>query len=205
MLKQTGFRQQSYEEKLAKLKNKLLKAKKLSGKPKKVSKSSYYKELLSHNTWVKKIPLGGHGYTPLQKKLWKLTTDYVRIRDYVTWGTCPSCEKPFTSWYEAQGGHYRSFTQCKGYTKYSHKNVFAQCAFCNSRMNDDKFEGGRIFANNIVKRYGQSRLDEINTYTQGSPVKVEIPIILDMMKEVVYLMKDLPIKTDYFYKLELDK
>lgn len=207
-MKKSGFSKPNYKEWIAKQKLKTRSVKPKTPpklKARRVNKQTYYKELLSQNKWVSKIPLGSHGSTPLQKKLWKLTTDYVRIRDFINFGNCHSCNKSFDTWQESQGGHYRSFTSCKGYTKFSYMNVFAQCAFCNSRMNDDKFEGGRIFAHNIIKRFGQAWFDEINTFPTGKPVKLEIPVILDMMKEIITLMEHLPIKTDYYNKITIDK
>lgn len=203
-MKQSTFSKPIYADWLAKQKAKTRPVKPKTSvrlKPKRVSKQTYYKELLAQNKWLNKIPLGSHGSTPLQKKLWKVTTDYVRIYDFITYGKCPSCNRPFTSWQEAQGGHYRAYSLCKGYKKFDRLNVFAQCAYCNSRMNEDKFEGGRIFSQNIVKRYGQSRLDLINTYTQGSPEKLEVPKLIEMINELLGLFEELDIKPDYYYKI----
>lgn len=201
-MRRTGFKKKNYND----IMNVLKKARKTlknshKKRVKRVSKKTYYKELLAQNKWINKIPMGSHGSTPLQKRWWKLTTDFRRIEDFLRWGTCPSCNKPFTTWEESQGGHYRAYSLCKGYKKFCDKNVFAQCAYCNSRMNEDKFEGGRIFADNIVKRYGQERLDLINTYTKGSPEKLEVPIIIEKMQEILNKMAFLAIKPDYYDKL----
>lgn len=205
-MKRSGFKKKNYNDIMVVLK----KARKtLKNSPKlkvkRVSKQTYYKELLEQNKWLNKIPLGSHGSTPLQKKLWKVTSDYVRIHDFLTYGTCPSCNKPFTSWQESQCGHYRAYSLCKGYKKFDRLNLFAQCPYDNSKMNEDKFEGGRIFANNIVKRYGQERLDLINTYTQGSPEKLEVPKLIEMINEILELFKPLSIKPDYYDKIMAQK
>jgi hypothetical protein len=76
------------------------------------------------------------------------------------------------------------------------------CAFCNSRMNEDKFEGGRIFAENIIARYGERRLTYINTFINEEwSCKREIPMLLDMMLEILTLMKTRKTKPDYYKKL----
>lgn len=173
-------------------------------KVKRKSKKDYYKELLDQNKWINKIPYGSHGSTPLQKRYWKLTSDYKRIKDFIDYGVCISCPRKFSTWKESQGGHYRAYSKCKGIKKFYEDNVFGQCALCNSQMNDDKFEGGRVFAENIVKRYGQARLDKINTYTLGEPQKIEIPEIIENMKMIVKLMGELEFQPDYYSKLGLD-
>lgn len=167
-------------------------------KVKRKTKKDYYKQLLEQNKWINKIPYGSHGSTPLQKRYWKLTTDYRRIYEFLRFGRCISCNVLFKTWQEAQGGHYRPYSKCKGIKKFCEDNVFAQCAYCNSRMNEDKFEGGRLFAENIVKRYGKDHLDRINTYTQGEPQKIEIPEIIENMKTMIRLTKELEIQPDYY-------
>lgn len=169
---------------------------------KKKTKKDYYKGFLAENSWIKSIPPGSHGSTPEQKKLWKLVTDYVRIRDFHCYGTCISCNGKFDTWKEAQGGHYISYTKCKGTLKFAYQNCFAQCAFCNSRMNDNKWVGGRIFAENIVKRHGYEWLELIETFSKGEPNKIELPQIIYMMKIVIDLTKDLPEQPDYYSKLD---
>src|SRR6185503_4390177 len=37
--------------------------------------------------WVKAIPMGKHGSGHLQKRLWRLKSDFVRIRDWIAFGT----------------------------------------------------------------------------------------------------------------------
>lgn len=195
MLKRSYFKRKpiDYSKLQEKRKKKAISAK-IKG-VKKLSKKGYYKELLDENKWINKIPFGSHGSSPLQKRLWKLVTDYVRIRDFKL--GCISCGKKTEHWSELQGGHYRPYTKCKGYTKFDYRNVFAQCAYCNSRMNDDKFEGGRIFAENIIKRYGQERLDLINSFTTGSPVKIEIPKLIEMAQEMMCKINELEEKPSY--------
>lgn len=199
-MKTKGFKKLSYEEAKLKLKDKPKKKAKL-----KTKKTTYYKELLDQNKWIKPIPQGSHGSTKEQKKLWKLVSDYIRIRDFTTYGTCISCNQNFDSWKEAQAGHYRPYSKCKGINKFKFQNCFAQCALCNSRMNEDKFEGGRIFAENIIRRHGKLWFETIQTFTEGEIKKVELPEILKEMRFVIGLMDGLIFKPSYYQKCkELD-
>ena len=192
----------SFEEALKKGRKALKRAKKPL-KTRRPSKDKYYKQLLSENTWLKAIPPNiSHGRNPTEQRLWRVNSDYSKIRDFVRDKKCMSCNKVFENWQDAQGGHFRAFNKCKGYTKYSYVNVFAQCAFCNSRMNDDKFETGRIFANNIVLKFGQSYFDYMNNFTNYSyDERVEVPGCIERIKAVLILMNDLPIKPDYYHKV----
>lgn len=194
-MKRTPFKRKT----LAEVKEK--KAKKAIKKVKAKTKEKWA-DLLELNEWYQVIPDGSHGSNKIEKKLWRLVTDYVRIRDFEEYGNCISCGKVFDSWNEAQGGHYRSYTKCKGYTKFDYRNVFAQCAYCNSRMNDDKFEGGRIFAHNIVNRFGQTRLDVINDFVLPKyESKRAYPNLLNMMVDLIQLMNTYSIKPEYWNKL----
>lgn len=194
-MKRVGFKRKTLEEVRTKQASK--------PKPSKNKKiKDKWASVLTRNIWYKSIPEGSHGSNTIEKRLWRLVTDYVRICDFEDYGTCISCNEPFTTWNESQGGHYRPFGKCKGYKKYDFRNVFGQCAFCNSRMNEDKFEGGRIFAENIIARHGERRLTYINTFTSEEwSCKREVPVLLDMMLEILTLMKTRKTKPDYYKKL----
>ena len=70
-------------------------------------------------------------------------------------------------------------------------------------MNDDKFEGGRIFALNIASRFGKKTLETINTFTVDTGiVKREYPQLIEMMLEILVKMNKLSIKPDYWNKLK---
>lgn len=194
-MKRTPFKRKT----LAEVKEK--KAKKVVKKVKAKTKQKWADFLETHS-WYKSIPEGSHGSNPIEKKLWRLVTDYVRIRDFSDYGNCISCGRQFDCWEEAQGGHYRPFSKCKGYTKFDYRGVFAQCAYCNSRMNDDKFEGGRIFADNIVFRYGKRHLNLINEFvSEKYSAKREYPQLITMMLDIICLMSRLDDKPDYYDKI----
>lgn len=197
-----GFRKLTWEEAKLKLKRPSQRAK-TPLKTRRISKDKYYKQLLSENTWVKAIPPNiSHGRNPTEQRLWRVNSDYSKIRDFVRDQKCMSCNKVFENWQDAQGGHFRAFNKCKGYAKYSYVNVFAQCPFCNSRMNDDKFETGRIFANNIMSKFGKEYFDYMNEFTDSSyDERVEVPGCIERIKAVLILMGNLPIKPDYYDKV----
>lgn len=151
--------------------------------------------------WIKKIPQGSHGHGKYQKKLWKVTSDYVRIRDWYEFKRCISCNKIVEHWSSLQGGHFRAFSICRGYSKFDEVNVFGQCAKCNTAYDSNLI--GKEFAKNIVARYGQSRLDLLEKFHIRELEKLEDDKIVYMTWQLLQKMKELPEQPDYFSKLEI--
>lgn len=69
------------------------------------------KNLKEEFPWLSKIPQGSHGSKIVFKKLWKVISDYVRIRDFIAYKRCISCSKAISRWKEWQAGHYVAFSK----------------------------------------------------------------------------------------------
>jgi hypothetical protein len=153
---------------------------------------------------ISSIKEGSHGSGSLQKRLWKLVSDYVRIRDFYEYGQCVSCNKRFLTWKDTdwQAGHYYPYSVCKGYTKFYVDNIFGQCSRCNRGFNGSP--SGATFKENIIKRYGQEQLDLISIYPQSPVEKLNDVVILDLIYDMVQMIKELPEKPDYFEKIIKD-
>lgn len=156
--------------------------------------------------WLGGIPQGTHGSGIVQKKYWKVVSDTVRIRDFYAFGDCISCETKFHTWNESQAGHYKSWGSCRGYSKWNMMNIFAQCKICNSvgskgfvSAKDTNVIGGN-FKDNIRKRYGEKRIKLINALDKHPSEKMEDHVIVEMIKDIIILMKDLPEQPDYWKK-----
>ena len=100
-MRNSTFKKLTYEEAVAKkaeAQKRALERKKErdATKPKKatkkrtaVKKSANKKKSRSLPTWLKAIPESkAHGAGTYQKRLWRLTSDYVRIRDWYEYGVC---------------------------------------------------------------------------------------------------------------------
>ena len=148
---------------------------------------------------VKKIPLGSHGSGKYQKKLWRVVSDTVRIRDYYEYGVCISCGKPFSHWNESQAGHYKSYNGCRGFSKWDMKNIFAQCAYCNSFR--DPNPTGAMFKDNIIRLYGEKRLEYIASFDKLPVEPISDYDVVQVMASLIKDMKDLPEKPDYYYEV----
>lgn len=144
---------------------------------------------------LSKIPLGSHGNTPTQKRLWRVTSDLVRIKDFMKYGKCVSCDKRFYSWEESQGGHYKAYAVCRGYTKFNTKNIFGQCKYCNGSFSGH--EVGKRFYDEIVRRHGKKRIAEINTYNTIPIEKVEDSVCEKMIYQRIKEIKKLDYQPEY--------
>ncbi len=148
--------------------------------------------------WLGCIPQGSHGSTIIQRKYWKVTSDYVRQKDFEKYkGECIACgmRKPIE---RIQAGHYKSWAACRGYSKWDTLNIFGQCDYCNTGFNSN--EVGVKFKDGIIRRYGQERMDYIERLSSYPTEKLEDHEIVDKIKNVLYLMNELKTKPAYHEK-----
>jgi len=146
------------------------------------------------------IPAGSHGSNPVQKRLWKLTSDFVRICDFETHGACASCCNRMESWQDGHCGHYKAWSVCNNYFKYDRMNLSLQCPNCN-RLSDGVV--GTRFGMTLRKRHGDGHLDNIeskNKSYQGG--RFESMKLVDMARELVESFRtETNAKPDYYEKV----
>ncbi len=150
--------------------------------------------------WFNSIPIGSHGSNPVQKRLWKLTSDYVRIFNFYTYGNkCVSCNERFESWKHLQGGHYKTWGASNSYAKYNLLNIASQCAKCNHNGGGDI---GYAFGIELKRRHGDDILERIEIEDQRHRgAKMENIILVQIAEVLVKSIYDLPEKPDYWDKL----
>lgn len=143
--------------------------------------------------------MGSHGSNPTQKRYWKVTSDFVRIRDFHEWnGRCISCNSFFYNWNDLQAGHYKSYASCRGYSKWDMNNLFGQCG------KDNRFGDGltgKTFTETIIKRHGQERMDYIENLSSYPSEKMDDYIITQKIKAVIEQMALLPEQPEYYQKV----
>lgn len=152
--------------------------------------------------WTSPIPLGSHGSKScsLQKKYWKVVSDFVRIRDFYEFGTCIACGKRVNSWKDLQAGHYKSWASCNGFSKWDMNNIFGECAYCNTGFNGN--EVGANFKDGILGRYGADRIEYIQNLNKHPIEKITDEFrLIEGIKKTLEMMKDLPEKPDYYEKV----
>jgi len=152
--------------------------------------------------WISAIPHNpkSHGTGNLQKKLWKLCSDYTRIRDWYDYnGRCVATGKYIEHWSMGDPGHYLSYSICNSMFKFDIWNIHLQSKSSNGwgGMAD-----GYSFGEELKRRYGEEFLEELrkeNMSWMGK--KVDNQMIVNEMIEILDLMASLPEKPDYYEKV----
>ncbi len=99
-------------------------------------------------------------YKGLKGIYWSLLSEYIRRRDFKTYGTCISCGRTFSSWKESQAGHYAPAGNCGFSLLFDKRNINAECAGCNNPV----FSSGKLipYRANLVKRYGEKSVKKLD-------------------------------------------
>lgn len=151
-------------------------------------------------SWVGVIPQGSHGSTKIQKKAWKLISDYVRIHDYYTYGgKCAACGKFFEDWRDGHCGHFKSWGASNSYAKYYLKNLALICPYCN--QNENAMIGFN-FGQTLMDRHGIDVIYDIedeNNNRRGQ--KMEDFYLVGMMEVILPGFERYPGKPDYYDKM----
>ncbi len=97
-----------------------------------------------------------NGFRSLDKKLWKLVSEYVRRREAGPSGftRCVTCNG-FDHWKQMDAGHFMKSRFLP--TKYSLKNVHPQCKICNQAKDGQQ----SIMGLYIDRKYGRGTADEL--------------------------------------------
>jgi len=156
--------------------------------------------------WVKSIPKSSaHGTGDLQKRLWRVVSDYVRIRDWYKYGGCCVATGVYIPhWSEGQAGHFKAYAVCNGMFKFDERNIHLQTANSNyfGDKKGDKAQG-YYFGEELKKRYGKNFIEELEKENRKHiSEKMDNTIVLDKIIYILELMKSLPEQPDYFDRVE---
>lgn len=200
-MKRGTFRQKSYQEKITQLSTKKRPTGLIRGhKGIKKTKVKKLKVYWKPPVWFMAIPTGSHGSNPIQKRLWKLTSDYVRILETEKYGVCASCGKNIGNWQDGDCGHYKAWSVCNNYFKYDQMNLAFQCNNCN-RLSDGNV--GHNFAETLMRRYGADHLENIekrNAELHGG--KLDDVKLIVIAEDIINHFKYYTIqKPDYYEKV----
>lgn len=102
-------------------------------------------------------------YSGVKAKSWAILSDYVRMRDFIHYGTCVATGVRFMDWREGQGGHYYSMGGHGVFSGFSDRNVHLQSESSNAWGGQDV---GYAFGKELIKRYGKNYLKELQKETQ---------------------------------------
>lgn len=145
--------------------------------------------------WIKAIPESkAHGAGTYQKRLWKLTSDYVRIRDFYQYRTCAATGKYFETWQESHAGHLKPYTNCNGLFKFDVRNIHAQHGNSNKFGNYDDF---RNFEKEVRRRgYDWDLFERENQKNTGA--RLYDSEVIEEMKKLLQRMAELPEQPSYY-------
>ncbi len=125
------------------------------------------------------------GKDTLRKKAWVITSQFVRMRDYIKYGYCVSCKKPCSVWQETDPAHFHSFAGSGAMSGFNLMNIHMSCKYCNG------FRGavaGHEMAQEIVMRYGKDIIKELND-CRNTSVKADDWFFIEVIENVYSLFK----------------
>jgi len=144
--------------------------------------------------WIKSIPEGIHGAGTYQKRLWKLVSDFVRIRDWYTHKVCAATGVRFKHWNESHAGHLKPYTNCNALYKFDTRNIHMQSGYSNKHGNYDTF---RDFEKVVRNRgYDFDKFEKENQKATGASLRDSE--VKEAMKKLLISMKDLPEQPVYY-------
>ena len=151
--------------------------------------------------WVKAIPPStSHGSGHLQKRLWRLTSDYVRIRDWHKYGgECVATGVKISHWTAGDAGHYKSYSTCNGLYKFNPQNIHLQSKSSNGWGGQTV---GHYFGEELKCRYGKDILEKIQKENRDTPLKFTTQDILNEMEWYIAEMATLQEKPDYYQRVK---
>lgn len=146
--------------------------------------------------WVKAIPESkAHGSGTLQKRLWRLTSDFVRIRDFYRYkGVCVASGVSIPEWKSGQAGHYISYSVCNGMFKWDTRNIHFQSAISNKLSTRESWQQ---YEATLIQRYGVQYLSEIEEGNKTAHPKFTNEQLIERMKELLIDMLHLPEQPEY--------
>ena len=91
-------------------------------------------------------------YKGYKGKFWDIFSDFIRLRDFLKYGTCITCGKKFTAWNDgSQAGHFLAAGNCGFSLLFDEKNVNSECAHDNAFNKNHQIS----MRKNIISRYGE--------------------------------------------------
>lgn len=150
--------------------------------------------------WVKAIPPSeAHGSGTLQKRLWRLVSDYVRLRDWHAFdGRCVATGVKLKHWSLGNAGHFKPYSKCNGLFKFDPSNIHLQAAISNKL---GTMEDGALYSKELRRRYGENIEWEISYNNNATPLKIQTWEVIEKMRDIISLMAELPEKPAYYERV----
>lgn len=150
--------------------------------------------------WVKAIPESqAHGSGTLQKRLWRLVSDFVRIRDWYRYdGRCVATGRYIAHWTLGDAGHFISWSKCNGMFKFDRSNIHLQSKSSNGWGDRDDW---KAFEKELVRRVNPDIVEALERVNRSSDIKIPTSYLIVEMQEVLREMEFLPEQPDYYARV----
>lgn len=127
------------------------------------------------------------GKDTLRKKAWVITSEYVRMRDFIEYKYCVSCKKYIENWRMTDPAHYYTFAGNGALLGFNLMNIHMSCKFCNG------FRGavaGHEMGEEIVVRYGEEILKDL-ARLKNMTVKADDFFFINIIETTLYSFNQL--------------
>lgn len=147
--------------------------------------------------WVRTIPESqAHGSGTLQKRLWRVTSDFVRIRDwYFQGGICVATGKKILRWQDGHAGHFKSYAKCNGMFKFDERNIHLQSAQSNGWGDRDDW---KYYEEELKRRVNPDIIEAIESANRACEVRITNEYVLLEIRETMRKMALLPEQPEYY-------
>lgn len=148
--------------------------------------------------WAKAIPESqAHGSGSLQKRLWRVVSDYVRIRDWYKYkGRCVATGRLINHWTDGQAGHFISYAKCNGMFKFDVRNIHLQSARSNSWGDYEDWKGYE----QELKRRGLD-VEFLHSQNRSTQLKLYDTDVIEEIRSLLEEFKELPEKPAYYQRV----
>lgn len=145
--------------------------------------------------WIKAIPISqAHGSGILQKKLWKMTSDLVRIRDWYKYRTCVATGRRIERWQDGQAGHFRSYSKCNALYKFDIRNIHMQ-SYSSNAWGD--FDDWKAYEQELERR-GVDIKGFLKDNLKATGSQLTNTMVIEQMEVILKLMANLHEQPDYY-------
>jgi hypothetical protein len=148
-------------------------------------------------SWLRAIPESqSHGSGTLQKRLWRVKSDFVRIRDWHTFdGRCVATGKKIAHWSEGQAGHLKPYSKCNGMFKFNEMNIHMQSYASNKWPTRDDWKN---YEAELERRYSDQFVPAIERSNRDWPLKFTNEQVVDEIKRTLKMLGMCKEQPDYY-------
>lgn len=146
-------------------------------------------------SWLKAIPESqAHGSGTCQKRLWRVVSDYVRIRDWHAHKVCVATGTRINHWTEGQAGHLKPYSNCNALYKFDVRNIHMQSASSNKWGNRDTWKEYEKVVR--ARGYDIDAFERENRKATGASLRDSE--VIEQIKRVLKKMERLPEQPTYY-------